>query len=334
MRIIVDAMGGDNAPKEIVKGSIQAINDIDIEIIFTGKEELIKKELDKFKYPTDKVHIVHTDEIITSDDIPTKAIRSKKNSSLVVGLKMLKKDEGDAFISAGNSGALLAGSLLCVGRIKGIDRPALTPVIPTETGGALLVDAGANTNCKPINLLQFGIMGSAYMKKVMGITSPRVGLVNVGDEAGKGPDMIKEAFSLLEDTPLNFVGNIEARDLPEGVADVIVCDGFVGNVILKFMEGMGGYLLSHVKQLFTKNIISYLSALLIKGNLKAFKKKMDYKEYGGAPLLGINGVVVKSHGSSDAKAFYYALIQANRFAEMGVIDEIKTYISERGEEKS
>ncbi len=334
MRIIVDAMGGDNAPEEIIKGCIKALNDIDIEITFTGQEELINQELNKYKYPKSKVHIKHTEEVITSDDIPTKAIKNKKDSSLVVGLKMLKKGEGDGFISAGNSGALLAGSLLCVGRIKGIDRPALTPVIPTETGGSLLVDAGANTNCKPINLLQFGIMGSAYMKKVMGITSPRVGLVNVGDENGKGPDVVKEAFELLEDTSLHFVGNIEARDIPKGIADVIVCDGFVGNVILKFMEGMGGYLLKHVKQLFTKNIISYISALLIKGNLKAFKKKMDYKEYGGAPLLGINGVVVKSHGSSDAKAFYYALIQANKFAEMGVIDEIKTYISERGEGKS
>lgn len=334
MRIIIDAMGGDHAPQEIVKGSVQAANTLNVDILLVGQEGIIQNELKQYKYSADKIHIHHADEVITNDDVPTKAIKSKKNSSMVVGLKMLREKKGDAFVSAGNTGALLTGALLCVGRIKGIDRPALTPIIPTDKGCAILVDAGANTNCKPENFLQFGIMGSAYMKKVIGTDSPKVGLVNVGSEEGKGPDLIKTSYSLLQDAPLNFIGNIEAREIPYGDVDVIVCDGFVGNVILKLMEGMGLTLYSNIKKIFTKNVLTYLGALLVKNGLKEFKKKMDYREYGGAPLLGINGVVIKAHGSSSAMSIYYAISQAQKFAETGVVDEIKKYMCRKGEDDS
>ena len=333
MQIIVDAMGGDHAPQEVVKGSVQAVNDFNIDIILVGKQAIIEKELAAYEYPGERIHIQHADEVITNDEAPTKAIKTKKNSSMVLGLKILKDKKGDAFVSAGNTGALLTGSLLRVGRIKGIDRPALTPILPTDKGCAILVDAGANTNCRPINFLQFGVMGSAYMKKVIGIPAPKVGLVNIGSEEGKGTDLIKDSFVLLKEAPLNFVGNIEAREIPEGSVDVIVCDGFVGNVILKLMEGMGMTFYRNIKSLFTKNLLTYLSALFISSGLKAFKKKMDYTEYGGAPLLGIDGVVVKAHGSSNAKAFYYAIVQAKKFVETGVIEEIREHICRRGEDE-
>ena len=333
MQIIVDAMGGDHAPQEVIKGSVQAVNDFNIDIILVGKQAIIEKELAAYEYPRERIHIQHADEVITNDEAPTKAIKTKKNSSMVLGLKILKDKKGDAFVSAGNTGALLTGSLLRVGRIKGIDRPALTPILPTDKGCAILVDAGANTNCRPINFLQFGLMGSAYMKKVIGIPAPKVGLVNIGSEEGKGTDLIKDSFVLLKEAPLNFVGNIEAREIPEGSVDVIVCDGFVGNVILKLMEGMGMTFYRNIKSLFTKNLLTYLSALFISSGLKAFKKKMDYTEYGGAPLLGIDGVVVKAHGSSNAKAFYYAIVQAKKFVETGVIEEIREHICRRGEDE-
>ncbi|MGE4284291.1 MAG: phosphate acyltransferase PlsX [Clostridia bacterium] len=333
MKIIVDAMGGDHAPIEIVKGSIQAAKDFNVDIFLVGNEETIIQELKKYQYPNERIHIIHASEVITNDDSPTKAIKLKKDSSLVKGLKMLKNGEGDAFISAGNTGALLSGALLLVGRIKGVDRPALTPVIPTDTGYSVLVDAGANTSCKPLNLLQFGIMGSAYMKKVLNTPSPRVGLVNIGTEEGKGNDLTKESHILLKKAPINFMGNIEARDIAAGVADVLVCDGFVGNVILKFMEGMGLTFYANIKKIFTKNIFTYLAAIIVKNGLKEFKKKMDYTEHGGAPLLGIDGVIIKSHGNSNAKAFYYAIKQAHKFIETGVISEIKEYIHKTGEDK-
>ena len=333
MQIIVDAMGGDHAPQEVIKGSVQAVNDFNIDIILVGKQAIIEKELAAYEYPRERIHIQHADEVITNDEAPTKAIKTKKNSSMVLGVKILKDKKGDAFVSAGNTGALLTGSLLRVGRIKGIDRPALTPILPTDKGCAILVDAGANTNCRPINFLQFGVMGSAYMKKVIGIPAPKVGLVNIGSEEGKGTDLIKDSFVLLKEAPLNFVGNIEAREIPEGSVDVIVCDGFVGNVILKLMEGMGMTFYRNIKSLFTKNLLTYLSALFISSGLKAFKKKMDYTEYGGAPLLGIDGVVVKAHGSSNAKAFYYAIVQAKKFVETGVIEEIREHICRRGEDE-
>ncbi len=334
MRVIIDAMGGDNAPVETVKGCVMAANELDVEIILVGKEKVLEEQLKNYKYPQDKISIVNAEEVITNDDTPTKAIRQKMGSSMVIGFKMLKKKEGEAFVSAGNTGAILSGALLKIGRIKGIDRPALTPIIPTNKGCSILVDAGANTVCKPLNLLQFGIMGSVYMKKVMDISSPKVGLINVGTEEGKGPDLIKASFSMLKGSPINFIGNIEAREIPDGNVDVIVCDGFVGNVILKFMEGMGIAFYSNIKKIFTRNLFSYLGALMVKKGLKEFKKKMDYTEHGGAPLLGIDGVVIKAHGSSNAKSFYYSIAQAKKFAESGVINEIKEYLNIEGEASS
>ena len=326
MIIIVDAMGGDHAPAEVVRASVRAVQDFDIKVLLVGKEDAIKRELANCKYNSDRIIVHHAEEVITNDESPTKAIKAKKDSSMVVGFKLLKEGKGDAFVSAGSTGALLAGALLLIGRIKGVDRPALTPVLPTDKGCTLLVDAGANTNCKPENFLQFGIMGSAYMKKVLGVAKPRVGLVNVGTEEGKGTDVVKSSYTLLENAPLHFIGNIEAREIPKGDVDVIVCDGFVGNVILKLFEGMGMTFYANMKALFTKNIFTYLAAILVKSGLKAFKKKMDYSEYGGAPLLGIDGVVIKAHGSSDSQAFYSAIRQTKVFVETGVIEEIKEYI--------
>ncbi len=323
MRIIVDAMGGDNAPQEIIKGCIQALETLNVHIILVGQQEVIHKELKKYTYPKEKVEIRHASQVITNDDIPTKVIKEKKDASMVVGFKMLKEKEGDAFVSAGNTGALLSGALLKVGRIKGVHRPALTPIFPTEKGCAILVDAGANTHCRPENFLQFGIMGSTYMEKVEAIKNPSVGLVNVGTEAGKGTDLTKEAFSLLKNAHINFFGNIESREIPVGNIHVIVCDGFVGNVILKLMEGMGLTFYSEIKKIFTKNPITYLSALLVKKGLKSFKKKMDYREHGGAPLLGIDGAVIKAHGSSNALSIYYTILQAQKFVDTGVIEEIR-----------
>jgi len=334
MRIILDAMGGDHAPSEIIKGGVKAAQDFDVDIIFVGKKEVIRQELERqqSKYSPSRIHIQNADEVITNDDVPTKAVKAKKDSSMVFGLKMLKEKKGDAFISAGNTGALLTGALLFVGRISGVDRPALTPMIPTDKGCAVLVDAGANTNCKPEHFLQFGIMGSAYIKNVIGIENPRVGLVNIGTEEGKGTGLTKGSYALLEKAPVNFIGNIEAREIPSGDIDVIVCDGFVGNVILKLMEGMGLAFYKNIKEIFTKNPLTYLAALFVKSGLKMFKSKMDYMEYGGAPLLGIDGVVIKAHGSSNERAIYSAIRQAKKFVETGVIDDIREYISRTGED--
>lgn len=326
MLAALDAMGGDNAPSEMVKGAVMYVKGHDSSVALLGKKELLDKELSKYRDVPDRIRIIDSTDTIENDDIPTKAIKRKKDSSLVKGLEMVKSNEADAFISAGNTGALLTGAILKVGRIKGIARPALTPIMPTDKGCAILVDAGANTNCKPENLLQFGIMGSAYMKKIMNINNPSVGLVNVGSEKSKGNDIVKKAYDLLKEGPVNFYGNIEAREIPKGTVDVVVCDGFVGNIILKLTEGVGQVMYKNIKEIFTKNVLTYLSALMVKDNLKSFKKKFDYEEYGGSPFLGINGVIIKSHGSAKAKSIYYSLLQAQKFAENGVIDEIKSHI--------
>ncbi len=331
MKIIIDVMGGDKAPEEIIEGCVQAVNKLNINLVLVGKEKIIKQELRKYDYLKNKISIINAEQVIENEESPTKAIRTKKDSSMVVGLKMLKKGLGDAFVSAGNTGALLTGSLLLVGRIKGVDRPALTPVIPTDKGAALLIDAGANTNCKPINLLQFAIMGSAYMEKVIGVNFPKIGLVNVGVEEEKGNDLTKASYKLLKSSNTNFIGNIEARSIPEGLADIIVCDGSVGNIILKLMEGVGITFYNNIKNIFKRNILSLFAALLLKKGLTNFKKKIDYTEYGGAPFLGINGIVIKSHGSSEAKQFYYAIKQAKDFIESKLIEEIKDYIDKTGD---
>lgn len=322
MKIIIDAMGGDNAPAAQIEGAVNAIKDFGVNIIFVGREDIIKSELSKHRYPNDRVSIVNADEVITNHEEPAKAVRSKKNSSIVVAANLLKNGEADALLACGNTGAILASGLLIVGRIKGIQRPALATTLPTAKGPKLLIDAGANTNCKADNLVQFGIMGSVYMKNVFDIKSPKVGLISNGEEEGKGDELTKEAYPQMRDAPFNFIGNIEGRDVMEGTADVMVCDGFVGNVILKTVEGMGHVMGNLVKEMFMKNILTKLGGLFALEGVKSLKKTMDYRSYGGAPLLGTKKPVIKGHGSSDAKAVYNAVRQAKKFVETNIIDEI------------
>jgi len=322
MNIAIDAMGGDHAPQEPVKGAIDALKHIDAHMVLIGDEDQIHQELKKYTYDTSRVSVVHTTEIITGEDKPVVAIKRKKDSSMVVGLLQLKNQEIDGFVSAGNTGALLAGGLLRVGRIKGIDRPALCSVYPTSKGMSILTDAGANADCKPRNLLEFGIMGSLYAQNVLGMNNPRVGLANIGHEEGKGNALVIEAYDLLKEANLNFIGNVEARDIPEGATDIIVCDGFTGNVILKLSEGVVKSFSSMMKKVFMKSPLTKVAALLVKNGLGEMKKNMDYTEYGGAPLLGVKGLVVKAHGSSNAKAFMNAIRYAEKAAASGVVEKI------------
>lgn len=325
MKIIIDAMGGDNAPEAPVEAGCKASKELGVCIIFVGKREIIEQELKKHTYGD--VEIVNADDVISNHEEPAKAVRHKKNSSIVVAANLLKNGQGDALLSMGNTGALLASGLLIVGRIKGVLRPALAALLPSARGPKMLIDAGANTNCKAENLVQFAIMGSIYMKNVMRIPNPTVGLMSNGEEEGKGDELTKETYPLLKSAPVNFVGNIEGRDVMEGTADVITCDGFVGNVILKTVEGMGHVVGSKVKSIFTQSIITKLAAVFVMKGITDFKQAMDYREYGGAPLLGTKKPVIKGHGSSDAKAVYSAIKQAKRFVETNIIEEIINNVS-------
>lgn len=331
MKIAIDGMGGDHAPEEIVKGCVQAVNEIGVEIIIVGYDEILKKELQKHQYDCSKIQVVNATEMITNEDQPVQAVRRKKDSSMVIGLDMLKNKEVDAFVSAGNTGALLAGSLFRLGRIKGVDRPAIASVYPTAKGISLLVDAGANAECKPRNLVEFGIMGSVYSKNVFDKENPTVGLVNIGAEAGKGTPLIKEAFEMFSRSELNFYGNAEAREIPNGIVDVIVCDGFVGNVILKLTEGVAMTMMAMMKEKFMESFLGKLGGAMLKPSLREFKKRLDYTEYGGAPLLGVKGAVIKAHGSSNAKAIKNAILQAKTFAETNVVEIINLEISKIGD---
>lgn len=326
MKIIVDAMGGDKAPVEIIKGCISAIKKFDISIILVGDKEIIKKELVLYDYNEDKIEIIHAGDVITNFDNPALAIRRKKDSSMVLGLKALKEGLGDGFLSAGNTGALLAGGLFIIKRIKGIERAALASVYPTNNKISLIVDAGANVDSKPEYLEQFGIMGSIYMEYILKRKTPKVGLVSIGVEKGKGNQLVKESYELLENAPINFIGNVEARDVPMGDVDVLVADGFVGNIILKLTEGVASSLLSELKNIFTSNVLSKISAMLIKNKLDKLKEKTDYRQYGGAPLLGIQKPVVKAHGSSDSLAIENGIRQLINYIEKDVINTIETKI--------
>ena len=333
MKIILDAMGGDNAPDATIKGAVKAINEIDSEIILVGNEEIINskvKELfdkENIQEISDRITIRHTTEEITMEDIPTQAIKHKKDSSMVVGFKMLKEGEGDVFVSAGNSGALLTGATLLVGRIKGVDRPAMAPMLPSYKKGVMLVDAGANTNCKPINLLQFAQMANVYLQKIYNIEKPAIGLLNIGTEETKGNDLVKESYKLLkeesENHGINFVGNIEGREAFSGEIDAVITDGFTGNIFLKTVEGLGKLVKRSLTESLKKNILSMICALPAMPAIKRFSKTMDYKEYGGALFIGVQKPVVKAHGSSDEKLFYYTLKQAANFAKSGTVDIIK-----------
>ena len=327
MKIIVDGMGGDNSPVEIVKGSVDAVMEYGIDIIIVGNHDRIKEELSKYNYPKEKIEIMNSSQIISNDEDPALAIRRKKDSSMVVGLRALEQGDADGFLSAGNTGALLAGGLFIIKRIPGIDRAALASVYPTVKGLSLLVDAGANVDCKAEYLNQFGIMGSIYMEQVMNINKPKVGLVNIGTEEGKGNMLTKDAYELLKHSPINFIGNVEGREIPAGAADVIICDGFVGNVILKLTEGMAISIFALLKEKLLKNTATKLGAILLKPGLKELKSKMDYREYGGAPLLGTKKPIVKAHGRSDALAIKNAIRQLINFIDKDVINIITENIN-------
>ncbi|MCI6091603.1 phosphate acyltransferase PlsX [bacterium] len=332
-KIAVDAMGGDNAPKEIIKGAVEAVQKRDdIQVILTGKEEVIADELAGYTYNKEQITIVNTTEVIETAEPPVMAIRRKKDSSIVVGLKLVKEKKADAFVSAGSSGAVLAGGQLLVGRIKGVERPPLAPLIPTEKGFALLIDCGANVDARPSHLVQFAKMGSIYMKHVMGVKNPKVGIVNIGAEEEKGNALVKETFPLLKECrDINFTGSIEAREIPHGQADVIVCEAFVGNVILKLYEGVGSVLISKMKKGMMTSLRSKIGALLVKPALKSTMKDFDASEYGGAPLLGLNGLVVKTHGSSTSKEVCNSILQCVTFKEQRINEKIKECI-QAGEE--
>ncbi len=319
MKIAVDAFGGDNAPLEIIKGAKMAYAEYKIDVILVGDEKIIEKVCKENNIGLEGIKIKHAPDIIGMEDPPTDITRSKKESSMAVGLKMLKEDEADGFISAGNSGALTVGSTLIVKRIKGIKRCAFAPVIPKQTGFFMLIDSGANSECRPEMLEQFGVMGSIYMEKVMGIKRPRVGLVNVGTEEHKGDTLRKETYELLSKSNLNFIGNIESRDVPKDAADVVVCDGFTGNIILKMYEGMASVLMRKFKEVLSKNIKTKLAASLIIPELKNMKKDMDYNEYGGAAIMGISKPVFKAHGSSKAKTIKSAIRLTKNYIQNDVI---------------
>ncbi|MBR7185963.1 MAG: phosphate acyltransferase PlsX [Clostridia bacterium] len=333
LKIVVDAMGGDNAPAEIVKGAICALSEReDFLLIFTGDEDLIKAELVKYAYDASRVEIVHCSEVITNDDIPTHAVRSKRDSSLVVGLKLLKEDGAvGGFVSAGSTGAVLTGGVMHVGRIKGVMRPALCPALPNVAGGkTLLCDCGANAECKPAYLVQFGIMASAYAKAAFGVENPRVALLNNGAEEHKGDPLHQEAHQLLKEAPLNFVGNIEGRDIMYGDYDVAVADGFSGNIALKACEGVGKTVSTLLKQEFTKNFAGKLSYLFAQKQINKLRDMLDYAKFGGSVFLGLKKVVIKSHGASKAKSITASVCQAVDAARGNLIGNITSMLEASG----
>ncbi|MBQ8378870.1 MAG: phosphate acyltransferase PlsX [Oscillospiraceae bacterium] len=333
MNIIVDAFGGDNAPLEVIKGATKAVEEFDTDITLVGDEEKIKKCAEENKIDISKLKIKHAPSVIEICEAPTEIIKGKSDCSMAVGMKMLADDEGDAFVSAGSTGALVVGGTFIVKRIKGVKRAALAPVLPTSTTPFMLLDAGANTDCRPEMLQQWAIMGSAYMKAIMGFEKPNVMLANIGAEESKGRELEIETYKLLKNTPINFGGNVEARDLPTGVADVCVADGYTGNMLLKLYEGMGKFISRELKGMLMTGLKSKIGALFLLKKVKAFRKRMDYSEYGGSPLLGTSKPVNKAHGSSDAKAFYNAIRQAYQFTSSGAIDEMTRVISEVKTEK-
>lgn len=322
MNIIVDAFGGDNAPLEVIKGAADAVARLDVDVTLTGNESIIKKTAEENGISLDRISIIHTESVIDIHEEPTEVIKGKSDCSMAVGLKALAEGKGDAFVSAGSTGALVVGSTFIAKRLKGIKRAALAPILPTAKGHVILMDGGANVDCRPEMLLQFGIMGSCYMERVMGLKSPKVGLLNVGAEDTKGREMDIEAYKLLKDAPLDFYGNLEARELPFGVCQVAVSDGFTGNIALKLYEGMGSFFAGELKGMLTSGLSGKLAALMIMPKVKAFKKKLDYTEVGGAVLMGISKTVIKAHGSSNAKAFYNAIRQAKNCVDGKVIDAI------------
>ena len=331
MKILLDAMGGDNGPDANIKGAINAINQIKAELVLIGKEEIIREKVKEFYGKTleeisPRLKVKNATETIEMEDKPTDSIKHKKDSSMVVGFRMLKEGEGDVFISAGNSGALLAGATLLVGRIKGIDRPALAGILPSYKSRLVLIDSGANTNCRPINLLQFAQMSSIYIRNTFGVESPRIGLLNIGTEETKGNELTRESYNLLKEKSqelnINFIGNVEGRDAFSGEVDAIVTDGFTGNVFLKAIEGLGKFVKRTLKESLTENIFSKIAALPALPAMNKFAKTMDYKSYGGALFLGVKKPVIKAHGSSDEKLFEFTIKQAEKFVENKTVENL------------
>lgn len=328
MKIIVDAFGGDNAPLEILKGCAQAVEGLDLDIILTGREEEIRRVATENSISLNRMEIIDTPDVITMEDHAGEIMKSKSNCSMAEGLRRLAAGEGDAFISAGNSGALVVGATLIVKRIKGIKRIAFAPIMPKNEGCFMLIDSGANVDCKADMLRQFGVMGSIYMQKVMNINNPRVALANIGTEDHKGGELQHAAFAMLKESNLNFVGNIEARDIPFDAGDVIVADGFTGNVILKTFEGVAMMLMDKVKEVFTKKALNKLAAAIVYNDIKGLKTTMDYNSYGGAPLMGCAKPVFKAHGSAKAKTFYNALRLTKAYVQGDVVNEIAKSVAE------
>ena len=333
MRIAIDGMGGDNAPEEIVAGCIEAARKINDDIYIVGIEEAIRKELKKYRIVPENIKIVNATQVVTGEDSPVRAIRQKKDSSLVKSILLVKEGKCDVAVSAGNTGALMAGALLMLGRINGIERPAIGTVFPQVDGRlTFLVDAGANPECKPSQLVQFALMGSIYMEKVLDVEKPEVGLINIGTEEHKGTAVLKETYKLLTDSSLNFIGNVEAREIPYAPADVLVCDGFTGNNLLKLSEGLGQRAIEMVRNLFMANPLTKLSAVAMMKQLKELKSLLDYSEYGAAPLLGIKGAVLKMHGSSNSNAVKNAILKSRDYVEENIVNIIDKAINEYSEE--
>ena len=328
INVAVDAMGGDNAPAEVVKAAVEAVTESNkVKVFLVGREADVKAQLGRYDVPAGQIEIVDAPEVIETAEPPVEAIRSKKDSSIVKGMKLVKEGTCDAFVSAGSTGAVLVGGQILVGRIKGIQRAPLAPVIPTTSGVALLIDCGANVDARPSHLVQFARMGSIYMEHIMGVKNPRVGIVNIGAEEEKGNALVKETFPLLKACDdINFIGSVEARDIPSGGADVVVCEAFVGNVILKMYEGVGGALIQEVKKGMLSTLRSKIGALLVKPALKETLKAFDLEQYGGAPLLGLNGLVVKTHGSSKAVEVKNSILQCIAFKEQKINDRIREQI--------
>ena len=328
MKIIVDAFGGDNAPLSVLEGSALAVKEYGVQILLTGDEKKIKDCANANNISLEGIKILHADDIMDMHDDPTEIVKSKKNTSMAVGLKALADGEGDAFVSAGSTGALVVGGSLIVKRIKGIKRVALASFIPGKNNNYLMLDIGANADCRPEMLYQFGIMGSVYMEKVDGRKNPTVGLLNIGTEDTKGSELYKESYALLKEAPVNFVGNVESREIPKGDVDVVVADGFTGNIALKLIEGVSLTMFSMIKNVLYRNIKNKIGALLIKKGLYEIKAKSDYTEIGGAPLLGTRKPVFKAHGSSNGKAIKNAIGKAAAFAQNGVIEKISGNITD------
>jgi glycerol-3-phosphate acyltransferase PlsX len=328
MRIVLDAMGGDHAPEVVVEGGVMAAREYGIEVVLVGPQEVVETELAKHDTAGLSLPVVHASQVIEMTDEPSRAARNKKDSSMVVGMNLVKNGEADAFTTAGNSGGALAAALFRLGRIKGIKRPALSTIFPTRKGFCFISDIGANTDCKPVYLLQFGIMASAYAERVLGIPNPRVGIVSTGEEEGKGGILVKEAFKLLKKSGLNFIGNVEGKDIPAGLADVVVTDGFSGNIVIKLSEGVAALLMEVMEEEIKKRPAAMLGALLARAALREVKSRLDYSDYGGAPLLGVDGVVIIGHGRSNVKAIKNMVRVGKEAVEKGMLKAIKEGIAE------